>query len=170
MRSRTRSFLATAGSDNFYPMKPKIFIDKKIDIRVPASRVWEVLTDRKYTDVWAKEFSSGGPTFHIESEWKLGSPVTWRSEDGTVIVDGEVTAIVPKELLRFTVTDVRSTEKFLIGEEDGITFILSNPNDHTILRALQGDFSVMKEGEKYCELSTQVWDRVLPLIKQLSEI
>ena len=39
----------------------------------------------------------------------------------------------------------------------------------TTLRLLQGDFSVMTEGEKYQRLSAEVWDRVLPKIKALAE-
>ena len=34
---------------------------------------------------------------------------------------------------------------------------------------VQGDFSVMTEGEKYHRLSAEVWDRVLPQVKALAE-
>jgi uncharacterized protein YndB with AHSA1/START domain len=54
---------------------PKVFVEKSIEINAPASKVWEALTKREQTDTWAVEFSSGGPQFHIESDWKLGSPV-----------------------------------------------------------------------------------------------
>src|SRR5262249_27729520 len=42
-------------------------------------------------------------------------------------------------------------------------------NGKTILHVLQGDFSVMPEGEKYCQMSEQIWDGVLPKMKELAE-
>ena len=145
----------------------KLFVDKTIEINVPASKVWNALTRREYTDQWALEFS-GGAEFHIESDWKLGSPVLWEGQDGSVIVQGNVTALEPNKFLRFTVFDVRG-EKPPVTEEDGITYELTEQNGKTMLRLLQGDFSVMAEGEKYRNLSAEIWDRVLPKVKELAE-
>jgi uncharacterized protein YndB with AHSA1/START domain len=148
---------------------PKLFVDKTIKINAPASRVWDALTKRKFTDEWVPEFSSGGPQFHLESDWKLGSPVLWKGEDRQVIVEGTVTALAPNQLLRFTVFDVRSAQKPPVTEKDGITYELTEENGKTTLHLLQGDFSVMAEGEKYHRLSAEIWDRVLPKIKGLAE-
>ncbi len=115
----------------------------------------------------AEQFS-GGAEFHIESDWKLGSPVLWKGQDGSVIVQGNVTALEPNKFLRFTVFDVRG-EKPPVTEEDGITYELTEQNGKTMLRLSQGDFSVMAEGEKYHRLSAEVWDRVLPKVKELAE-
>ncbi len=79
----------------------KLFVEKSIKINTPASRVWDVLTKPEFTDQWAPEFS-GGAEFHIESDWKLGSPVLWKGQDGSVIVQGNVTALEPNKFLRFT--------------------------------------------------------------------
>ncbi|TMB84582.1 MAG: hypothetical protein E6J48_02015 [Chloroflexi bacterium] len=133
----------------------KLFVEKSIKINTPASRVWDVLTKPEFTDQWAPEFS-GGAEFHIESDWKLGSPVLWKGQDGSVIVQGNVTALEPNKFLRFTVFDVRGYE-------------LTEQNGETMLRLSQGDFSVMAEGEKYHRLSAEVWDRVLPKVKELAE-
>ena len=97
----------------------KLFVEKTIEINAPASTVWNALTRREYTDQWALEFS-GGSKFHIESDWKLGSPVLWKGLDGSVIVQGNVTANEPNKFPRFTVFDVRG-EKPPVTEEDGIT-------------------------------------------------
>ncbi len=126
-----------------------------------------MLTKPEFTDQWALEFS-GGAEFHIESDWKLGSPVLWKGQDGSVIVQGNVTALEPNKFLRFTVFDVRG-EKPPVTEEDGITYELTEQNGKTMLRLSQGDFSVMAEGEKYHRLSVEVWDRVLPKVKELAE-
>ena len=145
----------------------KLFVEKSIKINTPASSVWDVLTKPEFTDQWAPEFS-GGAEFHIESDWKLGSPVLWKDQDGSVIVQGNVTALEPNKFLRFTVFDVRG-EKPPVTEEDGITYELTEQNGKTLLRLSQGDFSVMAEGEKYHRLSAEVWDRVLPKVKELAE-
>ena len=145
----------------------KLFVEKSIKINAPASRVWDALTRPDSTDQWALEFS-GGAEFHIESDWKLGSPVLWKGQDGSVIVQGNVTALEPNKFLRFTVFDVRG-EKPPVTEEDGITYELTEQNGKTMLRLSQGDFSVMAEGEKYHRLSAEVWDRVLPKVKELAE-
>ena len=145
----------------------KLFVEKSIKINTPASSVWDVLTKPEFTDQWAPEFS-GGDEFHIESDWKLGSPVLWKGQDGSMIVQGNVTALEPNKFLRFTVFDVRG-EKPPVTEEDGITYELTEQNGETMLRLSQGDFSVMAEGEKYHRLSAEVWDRVLPKVKELAE-
>src|SRR5687768_10304790 len=118
----------------------KLFVNKTIEINAPASKVWNALTSRENTTKWAPEFSSGSQ-FQIESDWELDSPVLWKDQDDKVIVEGNVTALEPKKLLRFTVFDVRSPEKPPVTEEDGITFRLSGKNGKTTLQVLQGDFS-----------------------------
>ena len=85
-----------------------------------------------------------------------------------MIVEGIVTAIVLNKLLCFTVFDVRS-KKPPVTEEDGITYRLTEQNGRTTLHLLQGDFSTMAEGAKYRDMSTQVWQRVLPKVKALAE-
>ncbi len=146
---------------------PKLFVDKTIEINAPASKVWDMLTNREHTSQWAPEFSGGAP-FHIESDWKPDSAVLWKDQGGNVIVEGNVTALEPNKFLRFTVFDVRG-EKPPVTEEDGITYELTEHTGKTTLRLLQGDFSAMPEGEKYHRLSAEVWDRVLPKIKALAE-
>jgi uncharacterized protein YndB with AHSA1/START domain len=146
----------------------KLFVEKTVEINAPRSKVWDALTKRQYTDKWTLEFSSGDPQFHIESDWELNSPVLWKSGDGKVIVEGNVTALQPHKLLRFTVFDVRM-EKPPVTEEDGITYQLSEKNGKTILQIRQGDFSAMKEGKKFHQMTAEVWDRVLPKVRELAE-
>ena len=131
--------------------------------------MWEAITKHENSDQWAVEFSSGGPQFHIESDWELGSPVLWKGEDGVVNVEGIVTAHEQNKLLRFTVFDVRSLQRIDASEEDGITFELVEENGKTTLHILQGDFSPMTDGKIYRDASAEIWDKVLPKIKELAE-
>lgn len=146
----------------------ELFVEKSIDVNAPASKVWDVLTKPKYTDKWALEFSNVGTEFHVESDWKLGSPVLWKNKDGSVFVEGNVTAVEPDRLLRYTVSDVRH-EKALVSDDNGITCDLAEHGGTTTLRIVQGDFSAMDDGEKYCRMSADTWDRVLPIVKELAE-
>ncbi len=145
----------------------KLFVDTSIDINAPIGRVWDVLTRREKTGEWAFEFTGGAP-FYIESEWKMGSPVLWKDQNGAVIVEGTVTALEPYTLLRFTVFDVRG-EKPPVTEEDGITYRLSEQGGKTTLQVRQGDFSGMADAEKFHRMSEEIWERVLPKVKALAE-
>ncbi|ULT57762.1 SRPBCC domain-containing protein [Neobacillus drentensis] len=147
----------------------KLFVDKTIEINAPASNVWDVLTKSDLNCQWAVEFSSGGPEFHLESTWELESPVYWKGQDGTVIVEGNVTAVKQDKLLRFTVFDVRMAERPEVTEEDGITFHLAEVEGKTTLHILQGDFSAMTNGQFYRDASAEIWDKVLPKIKRIAE-
>ncbi len=146
----------------------KLFVKRTVQIHAPARRVWEILTDPKWTTEWAHEFSGGGPRFHIESEWKLGSKVEWKGEDGVALVEGNVTALTPEKFLRFTVFDTR-TERPKVNEEDGITYELVEKGGTTTLQITQGDFSSIPEGEKYHQMTGDIWERVLPRVKKLAE-
>ncbi len=145
----------------------KLFVDKTIKISAPIAQVWDVLTRREMTGMWASEFTGSAP-FFIESEWKIGSPVLWKDLDGTVVVEGTVTALELYRLLRFTVFDVRS-EKPVVTDEDGITYRLSEEGGKTILQLRQGDFSGMDDAERYHRMSEEIWERVLPKVKALAE-
>ncbi len=148
----------------------KLFVDIIIEIHAPATKVWDVLTTPSTTSQWAAEFANGGPRFHLESDWQLGSPVLWKTDEGKVVVEGNVTASQPHTLLRFTVFDTSMAEpKF--GEEDGITFKLTEKEGKTNLHILQGDFANIPDGngEKYCDMSKKIWEKVLPIVKTLAE-
>jgi uncharacterized protein YndB with AHSA1/START domain len=147
----------------------KLFVDMSIEIHAPASRVWEALTRPQYTEHWAPEFSTGGPPFHIESDWKIDSPVVWKDPSGKTVVEGMVTAVDHLKLLRFTVFDTRA-KRPSTTPEDGITFKLTERGATTRLWVSQGDFSALTDGEKYRDLSARVWDRVLLKVKNLAEM
>ena len=145
----------------------KLFVDQSIEISAPVHKVWDALTKAVYTRQWVSNF--GITDGEIVSDWKMGSPVRWKDKDGNVVVEGTVTALDPNKLLRFTVFDVRSKEKPPVTEEDGITYQLSTKGNTTTLHVRQGDFSVMPDGTKYCDMSAEIWDRVLPNVKELAE-
>lgn len=147
---------------------PPLFVDRTIEIDALPFLVWRVLTKPEYNNQWASEFQAGAP-LRIESDWRIGAPVSWKDAQDRTIVEGNVTRLEPEKLLRFTVFDTRSTERPAVSEEDGITFELSRKGAQTILHLRQGDFAAMADGGKYQKASADIWERVLPKIKFLAE-
>lgn len=143
----------------------KLFIDKSINIEAPASKVWDVLTRRDYTDKWTEEFEKG---MVLESDWKLGDPVLWKMPDGKVVVEGNVTKIEPRKFLRYTVFDVEMG-RTPVTEDDGITFELMPHAGNTKLHVMHGDFAAIPEGKKYYDMTVDSWKKILPKIKMLAE-
>lgn len=147
----------------------KLYVDKKIKIKAPAAKVWEALTSRAATDVWSLEFGGDGPLLHIESDWQLGDAVLWKDENGTTAVEGNVTALVPGKMVRFTAFDARSPRPDRVDEEDDITLDVAESDGTTTLHVRQGDFGALEGGAKLRAASAQIWDRVLPKIRTLAE-
>lgn len=145
----------------------KLFVDQTISINAPVEKVWQVLTDTQLTTKWAKEFTGGHP-FHLDSDWQLGSEVNWKDDQGVARVTGKVTAVDPSKLLRFTVMDIAHPVENLT-EEDGITYIFTETDGTTTLNVRQGDFGIMEDGQKYRDMSDQIWQRVLTTVKDLAE-
>src|SRR5258708_6308594 len=100
----------------------QLFVKQSIEIHAPASVVWNALTVRELTSHWVRDFT--GAYGELVSDWKMGSPVLWQAADGKSFVEGNVTAIEPYKMLRYTVFDVRG-QRPVVSDEDGITFTLS---------------------------------------------
>jgi uncharacterized protein YndB with AHSA1/START domain len=128
-----------------------------------------VLTRPEFTQQWAGKFGAAGP---IDSDWQLGSQVLWKNADGKVYVSGNVIALEPNKLLRFTVRDIRPELQPISGlEKDDITqtYALVGQGGHPLLSSAHGDFSKLAGGEKIYPLASAVWDELLPQIKELAE-
>lgn len=145
----------------------KLLVEQSIQIKAPASIVWNVLTDPNITNEWIKEFSVDFTL--LESDWKMGSTVLWKDTNGKAHVEGKVTALEPYKKLRFTVIPAGIVPDWEIKEEDGITYILTEKDNGTNLTIVHGDFGLMPEHRKYYEATVDIWHKVLPQIKNLAE-
>ena len=117
-------------------------------------------------DFWASIFAP----FHIASDWKIGNSVLWKKEDGTLAVEGTVTALEQRKLLRFTTIDAQNPQRALARQEDdGIMFELSKSSGETTLRVRHGDFSVLEDAQQALQGTIEGWDRTLPQIKLVAE-
>ena len=50
----------------------KLVIEKEILLNVPVSKVWEALTNSK----WTKQYMFG---YEVFSEWEIGDSIVWKT-------------------------------------------------------------------------------------------
>lgn len=141
-------------------------MDRSIVIRASAQRVWEVLTQPKYTSQWIVHFGMDG---FIDSEWQEGSSVLWKDKDGHVTVAGQITAVEPHKYVHFSVHDTSEAFEGVDSDKDGITYTLLEKDGETALSVIQGDFGIKPEYMKHYHASVAIWDLVLPHIKRIAE-
>jgi uncharacterized protein YndB with AHSA1/START domain len=147
----------------------KLYVERSIEIKAPASRVWTILTSPEFTTRWSGVFGATGP---IDADWKVGGGVLWRNAEGQVYVSGTVAAVEENHLLRFTVRATRPEMQPTSGrDEDDITqtYALSEHDGVTTLCISHGDFSKLANGEQIQPGAAAVWDKLLPKLKQLAE-
>lgn len=145
----------------------KLFVEKNIEINAAPERVWQALTDKEFTKHWISHFGMDG---WLDSDWNMNSAVEWKDASGKVCVTGNITDIEPNRRVHFTVFDVGWERPENVDEKtDGITYMLSEHDGRTLLSVSQGDFGKIEDGQKYHDLTAQVWDKVLPTVKDLAE-
>jgi uncharacterized protein YndB with AHSA1/START domain len=78
-------------------MNRRLDVNEEIEINVPADKVWDALTNSQSM----KEFMLGA---EISSDWKEGSPVTWKATVNGVNYEdkGTVLKIIPGDTLQYS--------------------------------------------------------------------
>ena len=141
-------------------------IKKSIEINTPAGQVWDVLFQEKYSKIWYNEFSPGT---YAETDWKLGSKVIFKNENGDGMV-GKIVANTPNEILSIefdgmvnkNIEDYESDDaKTTKGTHE--TYKLSTKGDTTLLN-IEADMV-----EEYFDSMSTMWDNALQKIKELAE-
>ncbi|MES2731590.1 MAG: SRPBCC domain-containing protein [Bacteroidota bacterium] len=141
-------------------------IKKSISISAPKEKVWDILTNDKFTRIWYAEFSAGS---HAETDWKVGSKAVFIDTNksgmvGKVIASkpGEVLSVEYEGLINAGIEDYESEdakqvkggrETYLLSEKDGITNL-----------SIESGMT-----EQYFESMSLAWDKALQKIKDLSE-
>ena len=141
-------------------------IKKSIDINAPKSRVWDVLTDDKYTRQWYSEFSPGT---YADTDWKVGSDAKFldHQQDGLI---ARIVTNKPAEELSMTFIGMSDKGKevfygpFVDAFKDKFeTYKLREHNGITTL-----DISTEMSEDYYDEMS-QRWESALQILKNLAE-
>jgi uncharacterized protein YndB with AHSA1/START domain len=141
-------------------------IKKSIEINASREKVWQVLTEDRYTKIWYSEFHEGS---QAETDWQLGSKAVFKDPDGNGIV-GTIIKNTPLEIITIeysgmimnNVEDYDSDwakamkgvqETYILSEKDGITTL-------NIECGMMDEMYDMMDG---------LWDKALAKFKELAE-
>lgn len=143
-------------------------IVNQIEIKAPASMVWDALTNPAMT----KQYMFGCETI---SDWEIGSALLWQGEyDGKkmVFVKGHIVELVPYALLSYTVIDPNGTIPDLPENYLTVSYQLEQKEGSTLFTVTQGDYNKVAEGARRFEESSnggEGWNPILKAIKELVE-
>lgn len=144
-------------------MAKKLIVEKSIEIKAPASKIWEVLTNPEHT----KKYMFG---CEVISDWEVGSPLLWKGAgDGIIYVKGNLLKLDSEKLFQFTVFDPNSGIEDIPSNYSTVTIELAPGNGITNLSMTQGDFGAMPDGQNRFLSAEAGWDIVLPKIKEMAE-
>ena len=149
-------------------MSNPLFVKNTIVINVPASKVWDALTNPLQTKKYMFECET-------VSDWKVGSPLLWQAHyegKDMVFVKGKIVEIKPGKLLTYTTFDPNSTMEDKPENYLSVTYTLTEKHGETTFTVTQGDYSKVAEGERrYKEAynNGEGWNPILVEIKKLVE-
>ena len=147
-----------------YPLN----IVNQIEIKAPASTVWDALTNPEMT----KQYMFGCETI---SDWEIGSSLLWQGEyEGKkmVFVKGHIVDLVPNQLLSYTVIDPNGSIPDLPENYLTVSYELVQKDGYTLFTVTQGDYNTVAEGARRFEESSnggEGWNPILKAIKALIE-
>ena len=141
-------------------MKNTITAKVNISINAPVPKVWDALIKPEII----KQYFFGT---EAESDWKVGSPVTFKGEwEGKPYEDkGTVTANEPNRLLSYLYWSSMSGKEDKPENYANVTYELWQRNNATDLTITQDNIA----DEKTKEHSVQNWKSVLSDLKKLLE-
>lgn len=131
--------------------EPKI-VSIGVEINAAPSKVWDVITNKKYAKELGKEFDKGA---FVESEWKLGSKVHFKYEPDRIVSTGIIGKLIEEELIQidYDFPGMDYLEKYSIEKADSTC----------ILSVYAGEYSSDFEAQKV------VWKNWLHKAKELCE-
>jgi len=141
-------------------------IKASVDIHAPKEKVWQVLLDHKYIQVWYTAFGEG---ITADTDWRLGSKAVFTDNKGSGMI-GKIVKHIPNEMI-----DIEYEGIMVNGKEDyhsnaandmkgtHETYRLSTTDDATNLSIE----CVMDDA--YYEMMSSAWEKAVQKIKQLSE-
>jgi uncharacterized protein YndB with AHSA1/START domain len=142
-------------------VKGKFVAVKRIAINGPVGDVWQALTDPKRV----KQYLHGTD---METDWKAGSPITWKGEwKGKRYEDkGEVLEVKPMELLKNTHWSPMGGTEDRPENYHTVTYELSEQNGATVLTLKQDNNASQDEADRMAETN---WAPVLQGLKEVVE-
>ncbi len=143
-------------------MAKQLVVKKSIKIQAPAARVWSIIASPDTWDQWMLVV----PKVEDGNQFRLGSKVFWKNEDGTPYLTGTVTAFEPKKKLVLELEDISWARKAKPGE---VTYALtlSEKAGVTGVEFFLGDLSIDPEAQQWFDAYKE--SRELDEIKRMAE-
>jgi uncharacterized protein YndB with AHSA1/START domain len=141
-------------------------IRKTIEINASKEKVWEVLTEDRYTRIWYAEFH---PESHAVTDWTVGSTAYFQDNSGNGIVakiiKNDPTEILSMEYTGMLVNNKEDYESDMAKEFAGgrETYILSEKEGVTTLD-LEGDMN-----DEMYDMMSGLWEKAFAKLKELAE-
>ena len=145
-------------------MKDSFVAENSITIHASADAVWQALTDPELV----RQYMHGT---NLETEWRVGSPITWRGEwQGKTYEDkGTVLEVKPGQRLTMTYwssmagtedePDNYQTVTYELASEGGLTNLAvkqdNNPSQEAADKMAENNWGPVLEGVK---LAAESWD------------
>lgn len=136
-------------------------ISKTTRIQSTPEKIWDILTNHEKNIKWASAFYEGT---YVETDWKQGSEVLWKTPDGSVGAKGKVVEHNTGENLKIAFwDDVQMSDPQPTGEYYE-SYSITKENGASLLTIHSGPLSM-----KYCKSQEPLWDKALQKIKDLAE-
>ena len=129
-------------------------IEKTIELNASIKKVWRVFIDPVVTRQMGGEYVS---------EWKDGSSLGWKGQDGMFYTNGTILKIETEKLIKHELLDLKDNSKLLAV----ITYEFKEIGERTILTT--------KEEINYEMTTDQIkdasdgWDQALNAVKETAE-
>jgi uncharacterized protein YndB with AHSA1/START domain len=130
----------------------------EVYIRTTKDKLWQALTDPKITRRFYYDTA-------VESDWKVGSPITYRSPDQQAVLEGKILAIEPGKKLVTTFVMAMDPEAKK-DRPSRVTYEIEQLGDVCKLTLVHDDF----DGETHTFKSVgSGWSPVVSSLKTLLE-
>lgn len=141
-------------------------IKESIKINASKEKVWEVVINDKYINIWYGEFSEGS---HAQTDWKVGSKAIFvdNSTNGMVakIIANEPGKILSMEFQGIVINGQENyeTEEALFVKGGMETYHFSEINGITEM-SIESDMA-----DLYFDFMSEAWKNALKKVKELAE-
>jgi len=134
---------------------------KTVNIHASRDKVWNALTDPKEV----KQYLHGT---QMSTDWKEGSPITWRGEwKGRAYEDkGTVLGVEPQKRLKYTHWSPMGGSEDKPENYHTVTYELAGDDGHITLTLIQDNNASQEEADK---MANENWGPVLDGLKATVE-
>lgn len=138
-------------------------IKKSVTIAAPKEKVWEILINEPFRDIWISEFSENS---QVGGEYKTGADIIFLDATGEGL-KSKVTALKEYELIK-----LENIASFKNGIEKNVEDAWKGTGDTYMLSDINGDTILKIESSvpgHDAQLFSNLWTKALHKIKEISE-